>query len=76
MVAGNGPTLEEASERDPLVFAALVFLRRELAKVAEIRLTPLDFDAWQTSTTDGVRLNYDEASGDIILMHESERSDA
>lgn len=73
---GERPTLEDISDRDPLVFAALVFLRRELAKVAEVRLTPLDFEAWQTSTADGVRLNYDHESGDIILMHESGQNDA
>lgn len=71
----NG-TMEELAEGNPLAFAALVHLRKELSKVSEIRLTTLDFEAWSSADSAGVLFNLDKETGDIILRHVSERSDA
>lgn len=70
------PDMEDISEGDPLTFAALVFMRRELAKVGEVRLSPMDFEVWQHASRDGVLLKYDETTRDIILTHVAGRNDA
>jgi hypothetical protein len=63
-------------EENPLVLAALVFLHREAARVAEIRLTKADFAAHGSRLVEGIQFKYDLSTGDVILLHVKPAGDA
>lgn len=69
-------SMEDMSERNPLIFAALVALRKQLSVVGELRLSPLDFEAWGSAGAGGVLFRYDADTKDVVLTHVAERSDA
>jgi hypothetical protein len=70
-----------STHRDPeaaeaVQMAAIVALHKQLRAVLEVRLTPEDF-AWHADhQDDAIALDYEPATGAVILRHKQPRSDA
>jgi hypothetical protein len=59
-----------------LHLAAVVALHKQLRTVLEVRLTPEDFGFHIDHLDDGIALDYDSATGTVLLRHRQPRSDA